>query len=341
MHDSQKYRSHSDLSEGFAVRDPHEIQRRHSGGCPRVVHGLRAAQPGEGDALTSPQPGQRWATGGQPGAGVIGAGSCCCSDVAPLNRCAVEADAGESAATGRRTRRAAELRCSGRSDRASQGRRKARSDRGVTANLRRRYRAPTACTVRAWTAALRGIQPLRSRGRVRTAPATSGRPWPSPLTTVLRSCTLGVLPRECVHPLRACTKPCPAGAQRARWSCAPCTPAAPLTGRCPHPRIVLSVRALWIGYRARSRGYRRPRDITRDYAHTSCVYRRGMRHPWRMKSRARVIRRYVTARQHVRVLVKVPRSRRGVAPASCTRCARLRAIPGLPLADSVSRLRAG
>lgn len=39
--------------------------------------------------------------------------------MAPLNACGVEADAAESAVIGRRARRAAELRCSGRVERLS------------------------------------------------------------------------------------------------------------------------------------------------------------------------------------------------------------------------------
>jgi hypothetical protein len=212
---------------------------------------------------------------------------------APLNACGVEADAGQSAATGRCPRRAAELRCSGRADRLSQDRRasalRSRHDRQTTTTASRSHRCHVACKAHA-------AQPgARRAARSDTQRASCiGRPWPSPFGRALRSGTLGVLPRECVHPLRACTEPGSAGAQRVRWSCTPCTPAAPLSACRPHPHIARSVCAPHSVRRARSRGYRRPCDITRNYAaHLLCV-RRGMRHPWRMKSRARVIRRYVT-----------------------------------------------
>lgn len=244
-------------------------QRKPVGGSPRVVHGLRAAQPGGGDDSRSPQPGQRWATGGQPGVVVVGArtGSC----AAPLNACGVEADACEPAAIGRRTWRAAELRCSGRDDTVRQDREesplRARRDRETEPTCSPSRRRHGACRV--GSAARHSAAPLCRPASA--APATSGRPWPSPLNTSLRSSPLGVLPRECVHPLRACTKPCPAGAQRVRCRRTPCTPAAPLSGRSPPPRVARSVRALWIGSRARSRGSRPAVDITRDYAQASCL----------------------------------------------------------------------
>jgi hypothetical protein len=239
---------------------------------------------------------------------------------APLNACGVEADAGQSAAIGRRTRRAADPGsspgCSGRADRPSQ-------DSGtdiIALPPPSRCMHAHAAQPGARCAARSGMQRASYRGR----------PWPSPFSHSLRSSTLGVLPRECVHPLRACTKPDSAGAQRVRWSCTPCTPAAPLIACRPHPRIARTVCAPHSVRRARSRGYRRPCDITRNYAaHLLCV-RRGMRHPWRMKSRARVIRRYVTwppARPCAQQGVSA--SMRCIA-SSCTRCARLRAILGLP-----------
>lgn len=161
-----------------------------------------------------------------------------------------------------------------------------RRDRETEAVLSRPHRCHAACMDRC--AARHSAAPLR--GPARRAPAASGRPWPSPLSGALRSHTLGVLPRDCRRRLRPRSMPCSASTQRLR----PCALAAPMQVHCPHPRIARSVRALWIGSRARSRGTRRPCDITRDYAHTSCVYRRGMRPPWRMKARACVIRRYVT-----------------------------------------------
>jgi hypothetical protein len=328
MQNSQKYRSHSDLSEGLSVPDRSPMQRVRFGGCPRVVHGLRAAQPAPGDACIDPR---EWGSGGQRvgshAAAVIEARSCSC--VAPLNACGVEADAGKSAATGRRTLRAAELRCSGRVDSLSQTAGKARSGRGMTARPRRHRRAPTAVTPRAGPTP-RSDEAATPRGPARSAPAASGHPWPSPLNSALRPGTLGVLPRECVRPLRARTKPDPAGAPRVRWSRTPGTPAASLIACRPHPRIARIVCAPNHRRRARSRGYRRPCDITRNYAAAVLPVRRGMRHPWRMKSRARVIRRYVTwppARPCAQQGVSA--SMRCIA-SSCTRCARLRAILGLP-----------
>jgi hypothetical protein len=172
---------------------------------------------------------------------------------APLNRCAVQADA-------RTVHRQTAVQ--------------ARSVRDVIARPRRQHRAPTAVTLRAWPTP-RSDEAATPRGPARIAPAASGHPWPSPLNSALRPGTLGLLPRDCVHPLRACTKPCPAGVQRVRWSCTPCTPAAPLNACSPHPRVARMVRALLNLRRARSRGYRRPCDITRDYAaHLLCVQAR-------------------------------------------------------------------
>jgi hypothetical protein len=218
---------------------------------------------------------------------------------APLNRCAVEADAGESAAIGRRTRRAAELRCSGRSDTSSQTAGKAplrlRRHCETGAELVTLIVLPPPSRCLHAPALLGRPLPRRSGAwSASTAPAASGHPWPSPLSLALRSGTLGVLPRDCACRLRPPAKPLPAGVQRVRWSRTPSAPAAPLIACRPHPRIARIVRAPHSVRRARSRGYRRPCDITRNYAaHLLCV-RRGMRHPWRMKSRARVIRRYVT-----------------------------------------------
>jgi hypothetical protein len=218
---------------------------------------------------------------------------------APHNRCAVHADAGQSAAIGRPARRAAELRCSGRggafrrycrlrrgapecyargpdrSDRPSQDRPKARSDCDVIARPHGACRHPTAVTALAVLrcTAPHSAAPLRCAASA--ALAASALSCASPFSRALRSHTLGVLPRDCVRRLRPRTESDSAGAPRARWSCTPGTPAAPLSACCPHPRIARIVRAPWIGSRARSRGYRRPCDITRDYAaHLLCVQAR-------------------------------------------------------------------
>jgi hypothetical protein len=222
--------------------------------------------------------------------------------VAPLNRCAVRADAGPQAAT---CGGAAELRSSGRRDTVRQdrdARRESRRDRGSESVLSPSHRCHAACMDRC--AARHSAAPLH--GPARSAPAASGHPWPSPLVgRALRSSTLGILPRDCVRRLRPRTKLCSASAQRLR----PCALAAPMQVRCPHPRIARRVRALWIGCRARSRGTRRPCDITRDYAQCCALCARG-------RAVARTIRvarsprnqRYVKWPQHVPALSKVRRS---------------------------------
>jgi hypothetical protein len=194
--------------------------------------------------------------------------------VAPLNACGVQADAGLQPATCGRVGRAAQLRSSGRRERTRRVREESalrpRRNRETAATASRSHRCHAACKAHA------AQQRSRCAARSGTHRASyRGHPWPSPFSCALRSNTLGILPRDCVHPLRACTKPCPAGAQRARWSCAPCTPAAPLNACRPHPRIAREVCALLNLHRARSRGYRRPCDITRDYAaHLLCVQAR-------------------------------------------------------------------
>lgn len=119
------------------------MQRAVIGGRPRVVHGLRAAQPGAGEASTSPQPGQRWATGGRPDADLSGARLCLC--VARLDAL-------------RSSRR---LRVSG--DRALRRKtdRHVCSDCNTTARLSRRCCALAAVTVRACTALLGRLLPRR------------------------------------------------------------------------------------------------------------------------------------------------------------------------------------
>lgn len=247
-------------------------QRAKDGGCPRVVHGLRAAQPDEGDAPPSPQSGQRWATGGQPGVQVSGARlcACWCARAVRLNRCAVQADACESAAIGHRPRRAAELRSSGRDDRVRRDREtqplRPQHDRETEPTLSRRYRRHGACM----HCAPRSLAPSSLRAGTRRA-GYSGRPWPSPLSIALRSYTLGsCLAFACARKARA------AFCLSRRAACArsrtPSAPAASHSVCVPHPRIARQFCALYHRHRTRSRGYRRAVDITRCYAHTSCVY---------------------------------------------------------------------
>ena len=155
---------------------------------------------------------------------------------------------------GQTASRAAELRCSGRAER-----------------LRCSHRCHAACMDR--YAAPHSAAPLR--GPARSAPSASGRPWPSPFSRLLRSGIARLLPRVCACRLTPARRALPAGVRRVRWSCTPRTPAAPLMACSPHPRIARIVCALWVGSRARSRGYRRPRDITRNYAaHLLCVQAR-------------------------------------------------------------------
>lgn len=199
---------------------------------------------------------------------------------APHNRCAVHADAGESAVTGRRTRRAAELRCSGRSDRPSPDRPtsalRSRCDRDTSGEPVTLIVLPPPSRCLHAPALLGRPLPRRSGAwSASNAPAASALSCASPFSRSLRSGTLGVVPRDCVRRLRPRTKPDPAGAPRARWSCAPGTPAAPHGVCSPHPRIAREVRAPNHHRRARSRGSRRPCDITRDYAaHLLCVQAR-------------------------------------------------------------------
>lgn len=229
-------------------------QREPIGGCPCVVHGLRAAQPGEGDAFTSPQPGKRWATGGQPRCDggscvlLILRGAFAVARQALLN--GVAADAG--------TRR-------GKIER------KACSDRDAIARPQRRHRHPTAVTALAvrYSAARHSAAPLRTAATA--APAASALSCASAFSRVLRSHTLGVLPRDCVPPLRACTKPCPAGVQPVRWCRTPCAPAAASIRRCPRPRIARKGLAPHHVRHARSRGFGPSVDITRDDAQASCL----------------------------------------------------------------------
>lgn len=280
--------------------DRSPLQRAVIGGRPCVVHGLRAAQPGEGEALTSPQPGQRWATGGRPDVDLSGARLCLC--VARLNA----------------------LRSSRRRDtlRRDRGTRplRPRHVRKTAATCSRSHRRHGACM----HCAPRSLAPSSLRA-ARTAPATTGRPWPSPLHTSLRSNTLGIVPRACVRRLRPRTSACHAGVQRVRCGCTPCTPAATLIVCVPHPRIARIVRAPTHRCRARSRGFGRAVDITRCYAHTSCVSgaARGVH---RVKSRARTTRRYVNCPPaHSCACCRCRASLHGIASASCTHCAALRA----------------
>lgn len=282
---------------------------------------------------------------------------------APLSRCAVRADAGESVAAdgsrgaplncvavGEAARSAGTAACADERPSAMREGRTARTGCRKTPapTFPRSHRRHVGCMGRC--APRHSAATLRSPSNRRAG--CSGRPWPSPFGVALRSGTLGVLPRACVHPLRACTRPLPAGARRVRWSRTPRAPAAPHRGCRPHPRIARNVLAPAGRCRARSRGYRRPRDITRNCAaHLLCVQarhaascrvspgpcrgvRRSLLRPLdaakRERSpRARVIRRYVTWPPARPCACQGAPLLRRVACASCTRRARLRAVHGL------------
>lgn len=179
MRGSQNHGSHPVHSGGFGAPAIGRKQRRTIGGSPRVVHGLRAAQPGGGDDSRSPQPGKRWATGGLPGVAVIGVRSC---SRAPLNRCAVQADA---------------MTWCGKIER------KARSDCDVIARPRRRVRALTAVTLLACTYAPRSPAPSSLRRMERKQRAGCLRP--SLAVSVEHRAPIQharLLPRACLRRLR-------------------------------------------------------------------------------------------------------------------------------------------
>lgn len=178
MRDSQEQIQSRFIGRFLRACRPPE-QRVRVVGSPRVVHGLRAAQPGGGDDSRSPQPGKRWATGGLPGVAVIGARSC---SRAPLNRCAVQADA---------------MTWCGKIER------KARSDRDVIARPRRCVRALTAVTLLACTYAPRSPAPSSLRRMERKQRAGCLRP--SLAVSVEHRAPIEharLLPRECVRRLR-------------------------------------------------------------------------------------------------------------------------------------------
>jgi len=97
----------------------------------------------------------------------------------------------------------------------------------------------------------------------------------------------------------------------------------------PHPRIAAPVRAPLRVCGGGSRGYKAASDITRCWPQASCLYRRGARHPCRAARRARPTRAMSTAASTSVCFICVLLLQHSVQ-ASCTRCARLRAIHGLP-----------
>jgi len=179
------------------------------------------------------------------------------------------------------------------------------------------HRRHGACKAPLHCAAFSGSVELRSKRR-------AGSLRPSLAVSAERLALLSparLLPRVCLHPLARMQWVCPAGAQRARCSRTPCAPDAALGCCCPHPRVARIVYALHNHCGARSRGYRRPSDITRSYAQASCLWRRGTRRPAAREPRARVTRAMSNGRRCLPAPAEVPRSRRGIASASCTRCA--------------------
>lgn len=153
----------------------------------------------------------------------------------------------------------------------------------------RSHRRHVACKAPLHCAAFSGSAALRSKrraGSLRPSLAVSVEPRAP-------SDPARLLPRVCLHPLMRVQWVCPAGTQRARCSRTPCAPAAALGCCCPHPRIARIVCALNNRCRARSRGFRRPSDITRSYAQASCLSGAARGVLPRESLRARVTRRYV------------------------------------------------
>ena len=105
--------------------------------------------------------------------------------------------------------------------------------------------------------------------------------------------------------------------------------AASLIVHFPHPRIAAQVRAPLRVCGGGSRGYRRARDITRCWSQASCLSQARRAASMPRKPPRPSNPRYVNARQHVRVLL-LRAAPAAQCLASCTRCARLRAIHGLP-----------
>lgn len=158
------------------------------------------------------------------------------------------------------------------------------------------------------------------------APATSGRPWPSPLSIALdrtRSAPASRLPAPA-----ACAQRCP---QQARSVCDRAAHPAPLrlrsVGDAPIPVRAERPRSSH-RLRARSRGSRRPSDITRCYAHTSCVSGavRGVLPRKTPRPRSPSLCQMAACTSLCIQGAALPAR---IACASCTRAARLRAVPGL------------
>jgi hypothetical protein len=203
------------------------------------------------------------------------------------------------------------------------------------------HRRHGACKAPLHCAAFSGSVELRSKRR-------AGSLRPSLAVSAERLALLSparLLPRVCLHPLARMQWVCPAGTQRARCSRTPCAPDAALGCCCPHPRVARIVCALHNHCGARSRGYRRPSDITRSYAQASCLWRRGARRPAARKPpRPRNPSLcQMAASASLRLLwCRAPGAALPQRPArAALRAPRLRAIPGLLLRLLLSRLRAG
>lgn len=203
------------------------------------------------------------------------------------------------------------------------------------------HRRHGACKAPLHCAAFSGSVELRSKRR-------AGSLRPSLAVSAERLALLSparLLPRVCLHPLARMQWVCPAGAQRARCSRTPCAPDAALGCCCPHPRVARIVYALHNHCGARSRGYRRPSDITRSYAQASCLWRRGTRRPAAREPRARVTRRYVKwppAHPCAHQGAALP-ARHCLSVLHALRCAHRVCAPSMACSPRycVSRLRAG
>lgn len=168
------------------IRKTARKDRRQSTRCPRPA---RSAARWWGAPLATPPSGQRWATGGLPGAMMIEAHRRVCWRRLTATRF-------------KRTPR----------------------------TVRRSHRRHGAC--RRCSTARRSAAPLRTAASA--APATSGHPWPSSLSTALRSYTLGVVPRACLRRRRPRT--ClPSRRAACAKSRTPSAPAASIGDASPIP----------------------------------------------------------------------------------------------------------
>jgi len=106
----------------------------------------------------------------------------------------------------------------------------------------------------------------------------------------------------------------------------------------PHPRVAAPVRAPLRVCGGGSRGYKAASDITRCWPQASCLSQARCAASMPRKTPRPSNPRYVNGRQHVLVL-HLRAAPAAQCLASCTRCARLRAIHGLRRTPVAARLR--